>query len=196
MSTSTRIPSERIAELTREPIAITPYDPAWPARYAAEEARLKAALPGDLCTCIAHIGSTAVPGLSAKPVIDIQVEVTDLGRVRIEVVPVMKQLGYEFIWRPSMGERAPWYAWFIARDGAGNRMVHVHMVEPDHATADRLLFRDYLRARPEAAAAYESLKRALAQEFPNDRAAYTAHKSAFIQDALREARGTATPPEA
>lgn len=196
MSTSTNIPAERIAELTREPIAITPYDPAWPARYAAEAARLEAALPRDLCTRIAHIGSTAVPGLSAKPIIDIQVEVTDLGRVRNEVVPVMEQLGYEFIWRPSMGEQAPYYAWFIARDGAGNRMAHVHMVEPDQATADRLLFRDHLRALPEAAAAYESLKRSLAQRFPNDRAAYTAHKSAFIQDALREARGSVTLPKA
>ena len=187
------ISTERIAELTREPIAITPYDPAWPARYATEELRLKSVLPGELCSRIAHIGSTAVPGLSAKPIIDIQVEVTDLERVRSQVVPVMQQLGYEFIWRPTMGERAPFYAWFIGRDERGQRTFHVHMVEPDQATADRLLFRDFLRAHPEVARQYEALKQGLATAHPADRAAYTHAKTPFIAEVLQRARAQHPP---
>ncbi len=193
MSTFTNIPAERIAELTSEPISIVPYDPVWPARFAAEELRLKAMLPNDLCSRIAHIGSTAVPGLSAKPVIDIQVEVTDLERVRSEVVPVMQRLGYEFIWRPTMGERAPYYAWFIGRDERGQRTFHVHMVEPDQATADRLLFRDFLRAHPEVARQYEALKQVLANAHPVDRAAYTHAKTPFIAEVLRRARAQQPP---
>ncbi|MCC6401207.1 MAG: GrpB family protein [Flavobacteriales bacterium] len=184
----TNISAGRIAELSGEPIAIVPYSEEWPARYAAEEARLSAELPPDLCTRIAHIGSTAVPGLSAKPVVDIQVEVTDLDRVRREVVPRMEALGYEFIWRPTMGEKAPYYAWFIGRHPDGRRAFHVHMVEPDEATVDRLLFRDHLRAHPEVARQYEALKRGLASTHPADRAAYTRSKTPFIADVLRRAR--------
>jgi len=180
----------RIDELAREPITIIPYDPAWPARYASEQERLRLALPEDLCTAIEHIGSTAVPGLSAKPIIDIQVEVFDLDRVRSEVAPVMRGLGYEFIWRPSMGERAPFYAWFIGRDAFGDRAYHVHMVQPDEATADRLLFRDLLRMNKAAAMLYEALKQELAAAHPNDREAYTRAKEPFIAHVLDIARRT------
>lgn len=193
MRDASNIPSERIAELTCEPIAIVPYDEQWPARYAEEEGRLLRSLPLDVVKRIAHIGSTSVPGLSAKPIIDIQVEVTDLDRVRMEVVPLMQELGYEFIWRPTMGERAPYYAWFILRNEAGQRTVHVHMVEPDRATTDRLLFRDHLRAHPEVAQQYEALKQALVAAHPADRAAYTHAKTPFIAEVLQRARAEHPP---
>ncbi len=188
MNTPTNIPVERIAELTREPIAIVPYDEHWPARYAQEEARLERSLPVDLVKRIAHIGSTAVPGLSAKPIIDVQVEVTSLDRVRREVVPIMQDLAYEFIWRPTMGEKAPFYAWFIKRNERGHRTFHVHMVEPDQASVDRLVFRDHLRKHPELARQYEALKQGLAAAHHTDRAAYTLSKTPFIVDVLRRAR--------
>ncbi len=193
MTDRTDIHARHIAELSSEPIAIVPYSAEWPARYAAEEARLRAVLPPDLYTRIAHIGSTAVPGLSAKPVVDIQVEVTDLQQVRARVVPLMEDLGYEFLWRPTMGERAPCYAWFIGRHPDGRRAFHVHMVEPDEATIDRLIFRDHLRAHPEVAQAYEVLKRDLAAAHPADRAAYTRSKTPFIAEILRRARAAQAP---
>ncbi|MBL8012173.1 MAG: GrpB family protein [Flavobacteriales bacterium] len=186
-SGGTNISRERIAELGREHIAVMPYDPAWPARYAEEEERLSRSLPPAIIRRIAHIGSTAVPGLSAKPIIDIQVEVTSLDRVRREVVPIMQDLDYEFIWRPSMGERAPFYAWFIKRDAQGQRTFHVHMVEPDEASTDRLIFRDFLRKHPLCARDYEALKHRLASEHPADRESYTRRKTPFIQDILRRA---------
>ncbi len=179
------INGERIAELSRERIDLVPYDTAWAARYAGLEAMLRDSLPPGSWSRIAHIGSTAVPGMTAKPIIDVQVEVPCLERVRQEVVPILTRLGWEFIWRPSMGERAPYYAWFILRAADGSRTAHIHMVEPDEATADRIRFRDILREHPDEARAYDRLKSELGQRFRHDRAAYTAGKSAFITDVLR-----------
>lgn len=179
---------ERIAQLTREHVDVVPYDPRWPALYAEEEARLVRSLPGSLVLRIDHIGSTAVPGLHAKPIIDMQVSVSDLDRVRKEVVPIMTDLAYEFIWRPTMGEHEPFYAWFIKRGADGRRTHHVHMVRPDEATLDRLLFRDLLRSDPMEARGYEDLKHHLAGRFPDDRAAYTQGKTTYIQAALQRAR--------
>lgn len=179
---------QRIEALTREHIIVVPYEPLWPANFRALEMVLERALPPGLCTRIEHIGSTAVPGMSAKPIIDVQVEVTSLDRVRRDVVPIMRDLGYAFIWRPTMGEQAPFYAWFIARNERGERTAHIHMVEPDAASADRILFRDFLRAHPDHAARYEQLKTRLLETHADDRAAYTSGKSAFINAILDQAR--------
>lgn len=191
--TPTNIPQRRIEELMHESIEIVPYDPNWPTRYAEIEARLARSLPPDLVIRIDHIGSTAVPGLHAKPVIDVQVEVKDLDRVRREVVPIMQDLGYEFIWRPSIGEHAPFYAWFIRRDERGQRTQHVHMVVPDEASMDRILFRDALRRWPEEASRYERLKRELARRYPQDRKAYTESKTEHIRSIVARARAIAPP---
>lgn len=188
MSEHSDIPAARIQELTREHIAIVPYDSTWPARYMAIEGRLERTLPVDLFTRIAHIGSTAVPGLSAKPIIDVQVEVKSLDRVRREVVPLMQELGYEYIWRPTMGEEAPFYAWFIGRDAQGERTEHIHMVQPDEASEDRILFRDFLRAHPMEASRYEALKQQLLTAHANDRAAYTLGKTDYIRTIVQQAR--------
>ncbi len=182
------IDHQRIESLVREPITVVPYDPSWPERYLALEDLLKRSLPPDIWTRISHIGSTSVPGMSAKPIIDMQVEVTSLDRVRREVVPIMNDLGYEYIWRPTMGEQVPFYAWFIGRNAAGQRTAHIHMVEPDAASEDRVLFRDFLRTHPQDAQRYERLKLELLEAYPQDRAAFTQGKSAFIASILNQAR--------
>lgn len=179
---------QRIKALTKEPIEIVPYDTAWPARYAEVESELKRMLPRMLAQRITHIGSTAVPGLSAKPVIDVQVEVSDLELVKRDVVPLMEAAGYEFIWRPTMGDDGPFYAWFIKRNSAGGRTVHVHMVEPGQASVDRIIFRDHLRNDPEEAARYDELKKDLAKRHPKDRTAYTSQKTAYVKEVLAKAR--------
>ncbi len=180
--------SDRIAELTREQVSIVVYDERWPGLYGIEEERLVRALPPGLVKRIAHIGSTAVPGMSAKPIIDIQVEVITLEHVQRDVVPLMEDIGYEFIWRPTIGEEAPFYAWFIKRDHGGHRTHHVHMVEPDQASTDRIHFRDLLRSDHELAGQYEVLKRDLASANLGDRAAYTASKTPFIRNVLQTRR--------
>jgi GrpB-like predicted nucleotidyltransferase (UPF0157 family) len=181
---------DRIAELARERIAIVPYNERWPQHYAEVEAKLVRSLPMDIVIRIAHIGSTAVPDLSAKPIVDVQVEVTSLHRVRKEVVPIMNDLGYEYVCRPTMGERAPFYAWFIARDANGERTEHVHMVEPDPASQDRILFRDHLRAQVEDARAYATLKAYLHRIHASDRAAYTQGKTEFVNALVLKARSS------
>ena len=191
MSRETNISSERIRELMSEPIALAPYDPQWPERYAEAVIYLQSVLPADLVLRIDHIGSTAITGCSAKPVIDVQVEVTSLERVRMEVVPVLEADGHEFIWRPTIGEEAPFYAWFIRRNAEGRRTHHFHCVEPDAASEDRRLFRDALRADPGLVAGYEALKRELSEAHPNDRAAYTKGKTRFVTEVVANARGGA-----
>ena len=99
----------------------------------------------------------------------------------------MEKESYEFIWRPTIGERAPFYAWFIKRNSDGERTHHIHMVEPDNASEDRILFRDHLRAHPEEVERYESLKHDLVLAHAKDRAAYTQGKTAFIAEMVRQA---------
>ena len=179
---------KRIEVLSRAKIDLVPYDTTWPQQYAAVEAEIKGMVPRMLMQRIAHIGSTAVPGLSAKPIIDVQVEVSDQEEVKRDVVPRMEAAGYEFLWRPTMGDDAPFYAWFIKRNEHGARCVHVHMVEAGQASVDRIIFRDYLRDHPEEAMQYEALKKDLIKRFPKDRAAYTQHKTEFVNEVLAKAR--------
>jgi len=179
---------ERIQRAVREDVTLADYDPAWPERFRQEAAHLRACLPRELIGRIEHFGSTAVPGLAAKPVIDILVEVTSLDETRRRIAPVLEAQGYDYFWRPAMFEGPPFYAWFIKRDAAGVRTHHIHMVESHFEHWDRLLFRDHLIAHPEVAAAYGALKRRLAAEHPNDRVAYTKGKTELIVRVTAEAK--------
>jgi GrpB-like predicted nucleotidyltransferase (UPF0157 family) len=180
-----------------EPVEIVDYDPGWPASFAREKRHLLECLPQGIVVRIEHFGSTAVPDLSAKPIIDMLVEVVDLQVVRDRVVPVLESLGYEYFWRPTFGDDGePFYAWFIRRDPqTGARSHHIHMVEVGFAEHwDRLLFRDYLIEHPDVASRYDALKRTLAADTPADRVRYTEAKSDFINrvtDAARRASGGA-----
>lgn len=176
---------QRIQRAIREEIAIRPYDSAWPNCFQLERQHLMECLPNDLICRIEHFGSTAVPGLSAKPIVDILVGVTSLSETKKQIVPVLEGQGYDYFWRPTFGDdRPPWYAWFIKRDPkTGVRTHHLHMVEQSREFEghwDRLLFRDFLIAHPDEAREYEKLKRALARDNPNDRVQYTQLKTDFI----------------
>ena len=164
-------------------IEIVPYDPSWPAQFEAEAALLRAALPPDLVLAIEHFGSTAVPGLAAKPIVDMLVEVTDLRATRTCIAPILESQGYDYLWRPTHGDDGPpFYAWFIKRDpGTGARTHHIHMVEGHFAEHwDRLLFRDYLIGHRDVAEEYERLKVRLSSADPRDRVAYTRGKTEFV----------------
>jgi len=181
---------DRIQRLTQEHVEIVPYDPRWRLLFAREQSHLIASLPSDLVGRIEHVGSTAVPGLAAKPIVDMLVEVRDLEASKIRIAPVLEAEGYDYIWRPTYGDDGPpWYAWFIKRDVSGERTHHIHMVEPHFPQWDAILFRDYLRAHPEVAAEYAALKRDLAASFPHDRVAYTRGKTEFVTRITDLARG-------
>jgi GrpB-like predicted nucleotidyltransferase (UPF0157 family) len=175
-------PGDPVARARAEPVEIVDYDPAWPAAFAAEAEHLRAVLPPDLVGRIEHFGSTAVPGLAAKPIIDMMVEVPDLDAVRSRIAPILTALGYEFFWRPvDPGRPEIDYAWFIRRDAKGRRTHHVHFVPPGSPYWDRLRFRDRLIADPALVDEYAALKRRAAAEHPGDRAAYARAKGAFIR---------------
>lgn len=179
---------EKVARVLRDPVEIAPYDPAWAESFERERRHLLACLPPGLATRIEHYGSTAVPGLAAKPVVDMLVETPDLARARAAVPAALEPQGYDCFWRPTAGDDTPpFYVWCIKRDARGRRTHHIHVVEAHFDIWKGLDFRDMLRADAGLAGEYEILKRDLARRFADDRPAYTEAKSAFILAAL--ARG-------
>jgi len=177
----------RIARMVREEIRVVDPDPRWPDEAEREIAGLIRAL-GDLIGRIEHFGSTAVPNLAAKPIIDLLAEAVDLDVARDEAPRVLVPLGYEFFWRPTGTDRRPFYAWFVKRGPTGERTHHIHIVGSGYPQWDSLIFRDRLRARADEAAEYGDLKRRLAAEHPHDRGAYTQGKSEFIRRVMERSR--------
>jgi GrpB-like predicted nucleotidyltransferase (UPF0157 family) len=181
----------RIERAIRERVDVVDYDPCWPEVFRREKERLRAVLPSDLVGRIEHFGSTAVPGLAAKPIVDMLVEVRCLEQTKTRVVPLLAPPEYEYFWRPTFGDDGPpWYAWFIKRSAGGLRTHHLHLVEPHFEHWQRLRFRDYLIAHPETAARYGQLKRELARRFPDDRVAFTRAKGELISDMMRAVKAT------
>lgn len=179
----------RVAQAVQEDVAVVPYDPQWPVLFEEEKDRLRSCLPSELIRRIEHFGSTAVPGLAAKPIVDMLVEVIDLEEVKRSVVPILESQGYDYFWRPTWGDGVPpWYAWFIRRNADGVRTHHIHMVESHFGHWDRLLFRDYLIKHHSVALEYQTLKLQLAAAYPSDRVAYTKGKTEFITRVTEKAR--------
>ena len=172
---------QKVARLVKEEVAVVPYDPGGVGDLGAVQPQHWYCLPADLIGRIEHFGSTAVPGLCAKPIVDMLVEATSLARTREIIPPILEPQGYDYHWRPSMGDNGPpFYAWFIKRDQHGRRTHHIHMVESDFEHWERLLFRDYLVEHPEVTRQYGDLKRQLSAAHSGDRVAYTSAKSSFI----------------
>jgi len=183
--------AEKLERVLREEVALAPYDDDWPAKFHDEAEHLHSCLPKGLMRRVEHFGSTAVPGLLAKPIIDILVEVADLGETKSRVPPILESQGYDYFWRPTFGDDGePFYVWFIKRNpSTATRTHHIHMVERDFESHwDRLLFRDYLIAYPSVAKEYGRLKSKLALAFSNDRVGYTQGKSEFIVEVTERAK--------
>jgi GrpB-like predicted nucleotidyltransferase (UPF0157 family) len=173
---------QKIDRVTKEQVAIEPYNPAWALMFVKEKEHLLSCLPNELIKRIEHFGSTAVPNLAAKPIIDMLVEVTSLEEVKKRIVPVLESQGYDYFWRPTWGDNVPpFYVWFLKRDAKGNRTHHIHMVEHEFEHWDRLLFRDYLIDHPVTAKEYQKLKYELANKYESDRIKYTRKKTEFIR---------------
>lgn len=151
-------------------VQVVPYDPQWPQVFALETIRL-AALFGENYVQAYHIGSTAVPGLWAKPVLDMIVAVHDL-RAAKKATPCLTDLGYS-----DKGEAGiPFHLYFHRED------CHLHIFEKDSPEIDHAVcFRNWLRVNDEDARAYETLKRHLSQLYPQDLSSYGRGKNAFIK---------------
>lgn len=171
---------ERLGKLF--PIEIVKYDPVWPRLYEEEAKFLRERFGPEAIVRIEHYGSTAVPGLAAKPVIDILVEITSFEAAEREIVPVLDNLGYRHDWYKDH------LAFFKGYFSDNPVKYHLHMAPGDHRLWEGLLFRDYLRTHPETAKEYEELKYRLAEEHHFDREAYTDAKTAFVLEITARAK--------
>lgn len=162
-------------------IYIVDYDSNWPILFEQEATRIKRSLSKDLVTRIEHFGSTAVPGLAAKPIIDVLVEVSSLETAKRIAIEPLEALGYAY-WADNPDPDRMFFVKGLPPNGP--RTHHVHLVELDSILWERLKFRDYLRSHGAEAARYANLKRDLAQRFATDREAYTQGKTAFIQSTM------------
>ena len=166
-------------------IEIVDYDPGWPVLFAEEADRLRAVLDPSLIVGLEHFGSTAVPDLSAKPIIDILIAVRSLADARATFVEALRNLDYVY-WADNPKKDRMFFVRGMPPFGP-RRSHHVHVTEPHGEMWQRLAFRDYLRTHPEEAGTYARLKRRLAAEHPADREAYTDAKSAYIETVMRKA---------
>jgi GrpB-like predicted nucleotidyltransferase (UPF0157 family) len=164
-----------------EPIRIVVYDARWPARFEREMLLLDDAIGPWIVGGIHHVGSTAVPNLDSKPIIDILVGVEDL---TVSCACFEPLIGLEYLYAPYRSEEMHWFC----KPHPSRRTHHLRLVPADSSRfRDELTFRDRLRASPETAGEYAELKRELAGRFPRDREAYTNGKADFIRRVLGRA---------
>ena len=174
---------ELLRSAIAEHVKLSTYQEDWPVAFARESARLSSALPG-VFIAIEHIGSTAVVGMPAKPIIDILAGVKSMSEAERLIEPICRS-GYttsaEF--NASLTDRK----WFM-RFSEGRRTHHLHVAVLGSAVwQERLLFRDVLRSRTNVAASYIALKSELASVYEFDREAYTNGKTNFVRSVLSAA---------
>jgi GrpB-like predicted nucleotidyltransferase (UPF0157 family)/protein associated with RNAse G/E len=169
----------------RPPVIIVDYDRRWPTIYSREKGRILKVI-GDKVVAIEHVGSTSVPGLGAKPIVDIMVAVRQLSDANACIEP-LRSIGYEYV--PEYEKEIPERRYFRrGPEGIRNKHFHLHMVQHGGDFWRReLMFRDYLRCRPEVAQQYYKLKRKLAEKYVSNREAYTEAKTSFIESVLNQA---------
>lgn len=176
--------SEPTLGLRRGTTAIRDYDPRWADEFRREQLLLRQTL-GSLVSGVEHIGSTAVPGLAAKPVLDIAVALADPSAFA-ELRRRIEASGYEY--RGDLGAEGG-HVFARGPESARTHYLHVQDAGSDQ-WRNYLAFRDALRSDPAKRDAYAALKRDLARRFPLDRRSYLAGKAAFIQETLAEVTGT------
>jgi GrpB-like predicted nucleotidyltransferase (UPF0157 family) len=161
-------------------------DPGYAGRGAAECARLMELLAPWLADGVEHVGSTAVPGLAAKPVLDLMASVTDPAAVVEHAAGRLAADGWCYV-PPELDSGGSWRRFFVKPDASGQRrQAHLHLIRAGHPRwSDQLAFRDALRQDSGLCARYADLKRRLASEHGADREAYTAAKTEFVAAALR-----------
>lgn len=165
-------------------VIIVDYDPLWPQMYEEERARISDAI-GEYLIDIQHVGSTSIPGLSAKPILDIMPVIRSIALVPQCVEP-LAALDHAYFGENGIPGRH--YFRKPADITSQPQKVHLHVLEKGHDQwAMMLLFREYLRMHPESAQQYDTLKRELAAQYGSDRAGYTDAKEAFVKSIIRSA---------
>lgn len=164
-----------------EAVTLVSYDPTWPDKFEKEKKLIEQTI-GSYCTGgIYHIGSTAIPGLSAKPIIDILVGVTSLEKSQ-PCIDLLAQIQYQYF--PYKADREHWFC----KPSSYHRTHHLHLIATTHPEFKaKLVFRDYLISHQKEKEEYEKLKKKLAAHFRNDREAYTKAKAIFVQKIVAKA---------
>lgn len=171
-------------------VRIVECDPAWVESAAVEMARIAAAV-GEAAVRIDHVGSTAVSGLAAKPIVDLQMSVADVESRSLYVGP-LEGVGYLFAFDPASPDFH-----FFGLPAARPRTHHLHVCAAGSEDERRhLAVRDYLRAHPDEVAAYAECKRSLVARAPEDRLAYIEGKDSFVAALERRALAWAGPDSA
>ena len=156
-------------------VEVVPYDPGWPGEFESEARRIRSVL-GAEAVAIHHYGSTGIPGLCAKPIIDILVEVRDVEAIDA-LNAEMEALGYEVRGEWGFSGRR-----YFVKEQAGRRTPHAHLYQSGHPEIERCFnFRSYLLSHPDEAEAYGGLKRSLAEQFPYDARRYNEGKTRFVK---------------
>ena len=162
-------------------VRIVLHDPRWQEKFECEAAAVRGAL-GSVAQRVDHVGSTSVPGLPAKPIVDINVSVPDIMAVDSYRGP-LERIGYLFVPVPESPDFH-----FFGKPAARPRTFHIHVCETGSLHERRqLAVRDYLRTHPEEAAAYGAVKRAIAERHPGDRPRYIAEKDPYVEALERRA---------
>jgi GrpB-like predicted nucleotidyltransferase (UPF0157 family) len=166
---------DAMTPVPEQPVHIVPYDESWPSRFEQERTIMDRVIGGWVVGGIEHVGSTAVPGLVAKPVIDIMVGVESLEASRA-AIPVLGEIEYcYFPYRPDVMH------WFC-KPSPSFRTHHLHLIPfRSRLWVERLAFRDYLRGHTDVAVEYAELKQRLAAQHRLDREAYTDAKTPFVE---------------
>jgi GrpB-like predicted nucleotidyltransferase (UPF0157 family) len=168
-------------------IEIVDYDTSWPRLFEEERVLLERALHAGSILTIEHAGSTAIPGLPAKPIIDIFVAVRSIEVARAVLVEPIEAMGYVY-WAENPDRERMFFVKGMPPYGT-RRTHHIHVLEPANAAWRRVLaFRDYLREHPDEAQRYHGLKRDLAQRYRTDREAYTRAKDSYVLAVVEMAR--------
>ena len=162
-------------------VKVVPHDPAWREAFEAEAAALSSVL-GDEALAVHHIGSTAIPGISARPTVDVLIEVRKIEKVD-DFDAAMSEKGFE-----AWGEYGIPGRRFFVKDRGTSRITNVHTFKTGTPEVERhLAFRDYLIQHPKTASAYAQLKKELAREHPADMESYMNGKDTFIKQTEGEA---------
>ncbi len=162
-------------------VRLVEYDPSWPGKFKEMADRLRKTIPPEIVRRVEHYGSTAIPGMPAKPIIDILLEVPSFQEARQALIPLFNRPECEYWWYGGHME------FILRKELMGTRLYHIHAAPAGHQLWQGLAFRDYLRTHPEDAGRYAELKYKLAESHAADREEYTIAKSNFVNEITERA---------
>lgn len=178
------VPNDHILIGKEEQIHIHPYNPVWPSMFEKEKKLVETTLKEWIIGGVHHVGSTSIPGISAKPIIDIMVGVNNLEKAQA-CIPLLDTIHYSFF--PYKPEYMHWFC----KPSLEHRTHHLYLMEPtSNEWRARLAFRDYLRSHPQEKREYETLKKKLAEQFIDDREGYTDAKTEYIKKIVKKSSAT------